>query len=241
MKKMLAVAGLFASLSVAFLVGKQSSASHVPSQQEAVPVSGSASESPIAASQHQPEHLAQIGQPNEKLLADYECRMLKDSCLRELNFSNSEAESLWLFRNGYPSATYLEELKSLPDGELMARSSKGDLAAKAVLGARLVAAGQEKEGKATLFDALVHGSVYASYEMGKAASKKSLTEGAAYYRLAYLLGDWKSSGQMYRDFPELDSVEWNIADIRAMSIYNNLLQYKGSRRLPLRIQPRPNQ
>ena len=179
---------------------------------------------------------------NAQARDEYSCVAMKDQCIDDPLTAATEDEAEWLLRFGYPSHSRLEQLEQMSPSRLQQLSAAGDLPARIVLGKHELRQGNHAEGRAIIADALVNGSTYAAYELARSNNAETpggtKTDAAAYYRLAYLLGDWKASRELYRTQPG-DVLEMSIADERAMELYRNMLQERGQLRLPLRIQPRP--
>lgn len=175
---------------------------------------------------------------------EYVCRVAKHLCLNEPLLAASEAEAAWLIGSGYPSPRRAEELAALGTDELRARAARDDLAAEVYLGKALLAEGDVKGGMARIADASAKGSIYASYALAEAHRADGPSpdgiESAAYYRLAFLQGDWKATAKALSSPTQLSALEQNIADRRAMTLYRNLLDEKGRSGYKLIIAPRPD-
>lgn len=173
---------------------------------------------------------------------EYVCVIMKHLCLDDPLTAATEIEAKWLQQFGYPSSARLEELERMSYPQLQNLSTSGDLPARIALGKRQVQQGDHIEGRATILDALINGSTYAAYELARSnnpeTASSTKTDAMAYYRLAYLMGDWKASHELYRT-QSADILEMRLADERAMELYRNILDERGKRRLPMRIWPRP--
>ncbi|MEJ7746727.1 MAG: hypothetical protein WKF61_08225 [Luteimonas sp.] len=182
---------------------------------------------------------------NEHPAADseYVCTIMKHLCLEEPLLAATEVEARWLKQFGYPSKQRLEQLERMSITELEALSAAGDLPARAIYGRKQVELGRYVAGRSSMMDAVVSGSTYAAYELARSerpdVPHSSRIGAATYYRLAYLLGDWKASREMYRTQTDLDVLEMRMADERAMHLYRNILDEKGRRRIGFRVWPRP--
>ena len=134
-------------------------------------------------------------------------------------------------------------MRAMPISELEQLATQGNAAAQAILGSREIALGHADKGKAWLYKASMQGSVYASIQYAEAYATdpqlRDITESLAFYRLAYLLGDWKASRRLYAQFPEAGVAELSYADRRAMRLYTNLLALRVRERQRISFGPRP--
>lgn len=114
-----------------------------------------------------------------------------------------------------------------------------------VLGRKRIEMKDFAAGRADLTSALLNGSAYAAIQYADiqrpGIQGATLAEGLAYYRLAYLMGDWKASRQMvlFQEEYKTGTGEMMYADERTMELYRNMLKYRGENHIPLRIWPRP--
>lgn len=184
------------------------------------------------------------GSGTEIDVGEYLCSAGDQVCLSDPLGAKNESEALWLKQFGYPSSARLQQLERMPLLELQALSEKGDLAARTLLGKKRI--DEEKDyaqGRIDLMSALVDGGTYAAYELARSnrtdVPNSARLAAKSYYRLAYLLGDWKSSREMYGAYPEPDGLEDILADKDAMHLYRNVLKERARRRLSVRLWPRP--
>lgn len=209
------------------------------SRMEIEPEVASASDAvPTKAQQIKPEFAIHL----DRLVEEYVCNPGVD-CEQAINVATSRNEALWLERRGYPSDSELLDLQAMPLGKLEELAEAKDLAAMAVYGDRLVKSGDAMKGLAQLHQALLHGSTYAAYKFAEAFQKEAsvadLSESAAYYRLAYLEGDWKAPVQLYINHPRITVGELEVAERRALVLYYRLLEQKAKQGLTLQVGVRP--
>lgn len=179
-------------------------------------------------------------------LEEYVCAIRKELCLDDPISAATKAEARWLKQFGYPSHRRLEQLEAMSLSELEVLSHKGDLSARVVLGRKRIEMKDHIAGRSDLMGALLDGSTYAAIEMARSNTpdipSSSLSEARAYYRVAYLLGDWKAPREAYisqQKYGGFDSWEMVRSDERAMELYRNILKYRGENHIPLRVWPRP--
>lgn len=191
------------------------------------------------------EALAGMGRPSDGL-GEYVCVIRKELCLEDSLSAATEAEARWLKQFGYPSHRLLEQLEAMAISELEVLSGEGDLSARVVLGRKRIEMKDHIAGRSDLMGALLDGSTYAAIEMARSNTpdipSSSLSEARAYYRVAYLLGDWKAPREAYisqQKYGGFDSWEMVRSDERAMELYRNILKYRGENHIPLRVWPRP--
>lgn len=157
----------------------------------------------------------------------------------------SPAEAQWLARMGYPTPPRAEALNNLPLSELKRLSDANDIVARVFYGKKLVEAGQGLIGLGVMQQAAVRGSVYANIAMAELLMDKNSgvadpVEGKARLRLAYLLGDWKTSYAMSSALDRYSApVETGVVDRRAMRLYEGLLSAKFREKAPVVISVRP--
>lgn len=188
---------------------------------------------------------AEAGRSSDDL-GDYVCVIRKELCLEDSLSAVTEVEARWLKQFGYPSHRRLQQLEGMALSELDALSMKGDLAARVVLGKKRIEVRDHSRGRNDIFNALLNGSTYAALEYARSnrpdVPGSSLAEARAYYRVAYLLGDWKAPREAYlsqQKYGGFDSWEMVRSDERAMELYRNILRYRGENHIPLRVWPRP--
>lgn len=167
----------------------------------------------------------------------------QQDCDGKLLAAATEIEAIWLSRNGYPTQENLNRLNAMDDAQLATLSEAGNLAAATTIGKRLVQRGQSDRGLATLYSSALEGSIYSLHALAEVHTDdrriENRTEAAAYYQLAYLLGDWKATGLSYARLPDLNPFERSLADKRAAELYLNLLKNKQKKGKRVAIWPRP--
>lgn len=172
----------------------------------------------------------------DALLDTYRCRT--NQCESENLGASSAAEASWLKTRGFPTPDHAAELEQMSVNELESASGRGDQAAQAVLGRRMMEQGDEVEGMGRIAQVAVAGNVYADYQLSLGYRNTNPLDSAAYLRRAYLQGDAKAAMIMYMTFPQLGPVEWNSIDKRAMGLYAGLLSMRAGRG-PMPTGPRP--
>lgn len=182
--------------------------------------------------------------PLEQLFDAYACDNQRN-CDNSISGAASEMEALWLYKHGYPTPEQEELFVGMPTEELESAARRGNLAAKAALGERLLDAGRTEEGLNELFNASTHGSVYAVYKTAEAYATQSSVQdrdkSLAYYRLAAQMGDWKATRKLYAEFPQVSALEMAIAEKSAATIHRNLLDYLAKKRHLVLFSPRPTE
>lgn len=210
---------------------QETGSKHAPLQPH-LPVNQGGGNLDSATSQH-----AGVNDRNE-----YLCTIMKHLCIDDPLTAATATEARWLQQFGYPSQKRLDELEHMSLSQLESLSATGDLPARIVMGKKQIDLGDHIKGRAAITDALINGSTYAAYELARSNNAETpsstRTDAVAYYRLAYLFGDWKASRELYRT-QEADSLEMRMADERAMQLYRNVLNERGKRRVGMRVWPRP--
>jgi len=190
---------------------------------------------------HDPVPMGNRGAEVQRLV-DYRCHRDRE-CDFSPGLASTEAEARWLESRGFPSPREEERLLAMPMAELELLAQQGSVAAEVILGSRKISAGEIDSGLSLLHRASVKGSVFAAYEFADAYANevrlKDITESMAYYRLAYLQGDWKSSVSLHSRFPNASSAELTLADRRATRLYGALMANKIKNRQKVSIGPRP--
>jgi len=169
--------------------------------------------------------------------SQYLCQGSADACkVGGPLVANSEAEAHWLLSHGYPTEAELARLETMGLAQLRAEAQAGNKPATVIYGRKTaIEAGRFQEGVGILRDAATSGNLYAYYGLsdvyGAETKEKNLVDGAAYLRLAYLLGDGKASAGMA--FQGLSGVERVAADERAASLYQTFARSRTPSPRPL--------
>ncbi len=182
----------------------------------------------------------QFAQHLDKLMEEYACAPEID-CARTINAASSRTEALWLERRGYPSDSELLDLEAMPSAQIEKLAAANNLAAMAVYGDRLVKSGggAKERGLWLLNRATLQSSIYAYYKLAEAYKDEDLSESAAYYRLAYIEGDWKAPMQLYVEHPRITLNELEIAERRALVLHHRRMERKAKEGLQMQIGVRP--
>jgi len=150
-------------------------------------------------------------------LDEYICN--NSACESDPLYARSPEEAAWLFRNGYPSATDIANWQALSDEQLKKIADGGSLAAKSVYGERIALKG-DMRGLDELLQAANSGSIYSYYGTSRVyAQKFNAVDGAAFLRVAYILGDVRASEAIMRNFPKMGSIDLYSVDKRASALY----------------------
>jgi len=148
--------------------------------------------------------------------ADSDCRVQGNPFA-----ASSPSEAAWLMAHGYPTKERYDRLARMSLEQLHSEAASGDRSA-AVFYAQKVALIPEGfyDGMGMLHDEAVAGNLFAYYGLSEvyrnSTEHKDLVASAAYLRVAYLLGDWKSTNRIGQ--LGLSSVELAVADERAASL-----------------------
>jgi hypothetical protein len=114
--------------------------------------------------------------------------------------AQSEQESRWLVRHGYPTRQEEQRLKALGMEQLYAEAKTGNVPANVVYGYRVaLQPGRFYDGLGHLRKLAVKGKLYAYYGISEAywdsSDHRSIVDSAAYLHVAYLLGDKRAKRQ----------------------------------------------
>ncbi|WP_414608047.1 hypothetical protein [Stenotrophomonas sp. FR010] len=134
--------------------------------------------------------------------------------------AKSQEEAEWLIRHKYPSQIELERLRSESIDVLQQKASAGDPTASAVLGKRIAMEKNFMDGQVLLRNQVLSGNFYALYAISESYRESKVpnaVDGAAYLRLAYILGDHKAAIEIAK--MRLSSAELAAADSRASLLY----------------------
>ena len=134
--------------------------------------------------------------------------------------AKSQEEAEWLIRHKYPSQIELERLRSESMDVLQQKASAGDPTASAVLGKRIAMEKNFMDGQVLLRNQVLSGNFYALYAISESYRESKVpnaVDGAAYLRLAYILGDHKAAIEIAK--MRLSSAELAAADSRASLLY----------------------
>lgn len=134
--------------------------------------------------------------------------------------ARTREEALWLIRNGYPSASDLKAWSLLSDDQLKRVADGGSLAAKAVYGERIALKG-DMTGLNDLLASANSGSIYSYYGTSRVYAKSNAIDGAAFLRVAYMLGDSRASGALMDSFPRFGPADYYVIDRRAAELYKS--------------------
>ena len=134
--------------------------------------------------------------------------------------ARSQEEAEWLIRHQYPSQAELERLGSESLDVLQQKASVGDSTAAAVLGKRIALEKNFMDGQVMLRNQVLSGNLYALYAISESYRESKVpnaVDGAAYLRLAYIMGDHKAATEIAK--MGLSSAELAAADRRASLLY----------------------
>jgi len=134
--------------------------------------------------------------------------------------AKSQEEAEWLIRHKYPSKSELEHLRSESLDVLQQKASAGDTTAAAVLGKRIALEKNFMDGQVMLRNQVLSGNFYALYAISESYRESRVpnaVDGAAYLRLAYIMGDHKATIEIAK--MRLSSAELAAADTRASLLY----------------------
>ncbi|OHY60147.1 hypothetical protein BB780_22395 [Stenotrophomonas maltophilia] len=134
--------------------------------------------------------------------------------------AKSQEEAQWLIRHKYPSQAELERLRSASLDVLQQKASAGDSTAAAVLGKRIALEKNFMDGQVMLRNQVLSGNFYALYAISESYRESkvpNVVDGAAYLRLAYIMGDHKAAIEIAK--MRLSSAELAVADSRASLLY----------------------
>lgn len=134
--------------------------------------------------------------------------------------ASSEAEALWMVKHRYPSKQELQRLAAMSITQLQQEAAAGNSAAAVMLGKRIALERNFVEGQVILREQTLSGNMFAFYAISESfreAQDRNLVEGAAYLRLAYILGDRKAADEIAK--MRLSSAEISAADTRALQLY----------------------
>jgi hypothetical protein len=134
--------------------------------------------------------------------------------------AKSLEEAEWLIRHKYPSQAELERLRSESLDVLQQKASAGDPNASAVLGKRIAMDKNFTDGQVMLRNQVLSGNFYALYAISESYRESKVpnaVDGAAYLRLAYIMGDHKAAIEIVK--MRLSSAELAAADSRASLLY----------------------
>ena len=134
--------------------------------------------------------------------------------------AKSQEEAEWLILHKYPSQIELERLRSESMDVLQQKASAGDPTASAVLGKRIAMEKNFMDGQVLLRNQVLSGNFYALYAISESYRESKVpnaVDGAAYLRLAYILGDHKAAIEIAK--MRLSSAELAAADSRASLLY----------------------
>lgn len=180
---------------------------------------------------------------DEKQLADYLCAAEDRACAQARNTAKSQAEAAWLLQAGFASPRRQAELDAMSVDQLRDKADAGDLAARVRLGQRLIEQGDKRAGHLQLVDAQLAGSVEAAYAHAAVYAPDgptpNLIDNAAYYRLAYLQGDWKAATPLAIAEEKMNPMERVMVDHRAMNLYQNHLEELAHERRSFKVWTRP--
>lgn len=174
-------------------------------------------------------------------LPAYQCE--ESRCDYAINGAKYEKEARWLVRNGYPSDKQLKMLRGMSLAQLSELADKGHSAARVVAAEKMVANGEAGKGLGQMHEAMLSGSVYATHAFANTLltvdGLKNPMEAAAFYRLAYLQGDWKAASELHRRFPDMDPMQRDMVDKRAMRLLENMNRMRAKRGILIPITNRP--
>lgn len=134
--------------------------------------------------------------------------------------AKSQEEAEWLIRHKYPSQAELEQLRSESLDVLQQKASAGDTSAAAILGKRISLEKNFMDGQVMLRNQVLSGNFYALYAISESYRESRMpnaVDGAAYLRLAYIMGDHKAAIEIAK--MGLSSAEQAAADSRASLLY----------------------
>lgn len=144
--------------------------------------------------------------------------------------ASSLEEADWLLRNGYPSPSEQQRLQGL-SVEALEEEAKRSSPARLELAQRYADAGDTDYAMSLAVQVADSGSIYAyhrmSHIMSAGSSNQDLIDSAAYFRVAYLLGDHRASKALALAFPEFGPVEDVIIDRRAAGLYSTMARNKA--------------
>lgn len=216
-KQLVLTAALIAAITGCSDKDEPKSPAPVPAQQgqAAAPAERPASERPVTATSSKGANHAPAGREAVS------SRICIVDCLRPGPLvAASKAEAEWLVRHQYPSEAELNRMQALSLDALQQEASLGNPSAAAVLGKRISLEKDFLEGQVMLRDQALSGNFYAFYAMSESyreAKTPNLVDGAAYLRLAYILGDNKAASEIAK--MKLTSIEIAAADSRASQLF----------------------
>lgn len=146
-------------------------------------------------------------------------------CSGDAFMAATPAEAEWLMRNGYPSPGERERLQALSVDQLEAEAPDSE-AAVLELAKRYSDAGDPYHAISLAFPLARSGNLFAYYTLADIHAAKrprpDPLEGAAYLRLAYILGDYRASDVLGERLSRYGPVEHLMVDRRAARLYQTL-------------------
>ncbi|MDV3515876.1 MULTISPECIES: hypothetical protein [unclassified Stenotrophomonas] len=130
-----------------------------------------------------------------------------------------------MVKHRYPSQQELQRLAAMSITQLQQQAVAGNSAAAVVLGKRIALERNFMDGQVILREQTLSGNMFAFYaisETFREGQQRNLVEGAAYLRLAYILGDRKAADEIAK--MRLSSAEIAAADTRALQLYRGFAE-----------------
>ena len=151
-------------------------------------------------------------------------------CSGDAFMAATPAEAEWLMRNGYPSPAERERLQALSVEQLEAEAP-GSEAAVLELAKRYSDGGDPYHAISLAFPLAQSGNLFAYYTLADIHAAKrprpDPLEGAAYLRLAYILGDYRASDVLGERLSRYGPVEHRMVDRRAARLYQTFAQSRA--------------
>lgn len=150
-------------------------------------------------------------------------------CSGDAFMAATPAEAEWLMRNGYPSPAERERLQALSVEQLEAEAPDNE-AAMLELAKRYSDGGDPYHAIGLAFPLAQSGNLFAYYTLADIHAAKgprqNPLEGAAFLRLAYILGDYRAIDVLGERMLRRGPVEHRMVDRRAARLYQT---FAGSR------------
>lgn len=191
----------------------------------APPVEGAGERPPLPRAAAIVSPAALLDGPEAYLCPDDDTR-----CSGDAFMAATPREAEWLARNGYPSPRERERLQALSVEQLEAEAP-GNEAAMLELAKRHADAGDPYQAIGLAFPLAQSGNFFAYYVLADIHAAKGPRqdplEGAAYLRLAYILGDYRASDVLGERLYRYGPVERRMVDRRAARLYQTFAKSRA--------------